>query len=173
MPREIGGAFGAAQFLGGQRYLKLVGRLIVSLWLEAQSNFPQCWQTLGRLSQMTVGSFWWWHFARPRWSFLIICNVFFHTVCSMRFHSVSQFRFWRRVVFVLVLSYPFFVLRLVSPHPQNEYPGQVQFIKTSTDLSDTDILLPQVDDSGLCWFSTAVSFFFIFDFSFHTTSVFG
>ena len=54
--RAIGGAFGAAQFLCGQRYLKLVGRLVFSVWLDAQSNFPQFWQTLGRLLQMTVRS---------------------------------------------------------------------------------------------------------------------
>ena len=39
VPREIAGAFGAGQFLVGQRYLKMVERLISSLWLDAQSNF--------------------------------------------------------------------------------------------------------------------------------------
>merc|ERR1711995_128103 len=37
-------------------YLKMVGRLFFSLWLDAQSTFPQFWQTLGRLLQLGVHS---------------------------------------------------------------------------------------------------------------------
>ena len=54
VPREIGRRRRRRQFLEAQLYLKMVGRLIFSLWLDAQSNFPQFWQTLERLPQLGV-----------------------------------------------------------------------------------------------------------------------